>query len=235
LIYIKNESNPFKELLYFTKYSTINSMRKLAILFLFLPLFFTSCTFIASESSRSEIYLDSNGITILCEKCKVGQKGKVNGIEYEAVDNALLRKRIEQGSDLSKLCTSLVTDMSTDNDQGLFLDADFNQNIVNWDVSNVVNMKWMFINTAFYQPIGVWDVSNVRSMKGMFQNSPFNQPIADWDVGKVTDMSWMFSNSSFNQPIGKWCVALIKSEPEMFSSGSRLSEQNKPKWGVCPG
>lgn len=210
-------------------------MAKVTLLIVIFLVFLSSCSFINSESSTSKPYLDSNGITIKCEKCKVGQKGKVNEIEYEVVDNDLLRIRIKQGFDLGKLCTSLVTDMSTDNDEGFFLVRDFNQNIVNWDVSNVGSMKWMFINSAFNQPIGIWDVSNVKNMEGMFQNSSFNQPIYNWNVSKVTDMSWMFFNSPFNQDISKWCVTSIKSEPEWFSSGSRLSQQNQPKWGTCPG
>lgn len=208
-------------------------MKYLFFFLLFQLAFFASCSLINSESTNSRIYLDSNGVTIKCENCKVGQKGKVNGIEYEVVDKDLLLSRIKQGADLSKLCTSLVTDMSTGNDEGFFLARDFNQNISNWDVSNVVTMKWMFINSAFTQPIGTWDVSSVKNMKRMFQNSSFNQPIANWKVGNVTDMSWMFSNSLFNQPIGKWCVPLIKSEPEQFSEGSFLSAQNKPQWGTC--
>lgn len=116
-------------------------MKFLFFSLLFQLAFFTSCSLINSESSSSELYLDSNGITIKCGKCKVGQKGKVNGIEYEVVDNDLLRMRIKQGIDLSKVCTSLVTDMSTANDEGFFLNRDFNQNIANWDVSNVVTIK----------------------------------------------------------------------------------------------
>ncbi len=229
-----NEFNPIKEVLYFIPAYKVYQMRNFPLFFVIQLAFLTSCSFITSESSTSQLYLDSNGITIKCEKCKVGQKGKVNEIEFEVVDNDLLRTRIKQGADLSKLCTSLVTDLSTDNDEGFFLNRDFNQNIANWDVSNVVTMKWMFINTAFNQPIGIWDVSYVKNMKGMFQNSPFNQPIANWNVSKVTDMSWMFSNSLFNQSINKWCVTSIKSEPEQFSMGSALSSQNKPKWGTCP-
>ena len=41
----------------------------------------------------------------------------------------------------------------------------FNQDIGNWDVSNVTDMSFMFTNaTSFNQDIGNWDVSNVTDM-----------------------------------------------------------------------
>ncbi|GIR27126.1 MAG: hypothetical protein CM15mP42_00760 [Methanobacteriota archaeon] len=49
----------------------------------------------------------------------------------------------------------------------MFFSADnFNQDISDWDVSNVVDMKYMF-----------------------FSADSFNQDISDWDVSSVTNMS----------------------------------------------
>ena len=46
----------------------------------------------------------------------------------------------------------------------------FNQDISNWDVSNVENMAWMFGNCkSFNQDISNWDVSNVIFDEGMFK------------------------------------------------------------------
>jgi surface protein len=47
----------------------------------------------------------------------------------------------------------------------LFQDAtEFNQDISNWDVSNVTNVGFMFYNaTSFNQPIGNWDITNITS------------------------------------------------------------------------
>ena len=72
---------------------------------------------------------------------------------------------------------SLITDM-----ENLFKKAelrDFNENISNWNVSNVTNMMHMFYySSAFNQPIDKWDVSNVTNMSCMFHGTKaFNQPI----------------------------------------------------------
>ena len=44
--------------------------------------------------------------------------------------------------------------------------------------------------TAFNQDIGDWDVSNVTNMEGIcfLDATAFNQDISRWDVRKVTDM-----------------------------------------------
>ena len=159
-------------------------------------------------------YLDENGIIIKCENCQPGDKGIVNGIEYEAVDRALLEQRRDEGADLTILCTSLVTDMDS-----LFYDMeDFNQDISSWDVSNVTDMNHMFLRAySFNQPIGHWDVSNVKNMCGMFQYTEFNQDIGSWDVSNVTDMVSMFEFALyFNQDIGSWDVSKVTDMNHMF-------------------
>jgi surface protein len=95
----------------------------------------------------------------------------------------------------------------------------FNQPIGNWDVSNVTNMSFMFYGaTSFNQPIGDWDVSNVTYMNGMFYGATlFNQPIGSWDVSNVSYMNGMFFRaSSFNQPIGNWDVSKATNMNRMF-------------------
>lgn len=165
-------------------------------------------------------FLDDNGITCKCPEAQPGEKGFINGIEYEAVDNELIRKRRDEKEDMTKLCTSLVTDMSD-----LFIGItdqknNFNQSIGNWDVSNVTLMKNMFFYSSFNQPIDNWDVSNVINMEAMFDFSDFNKPLEKWDVSNVTKMAYMFEGSPFNQPIENWNVSKVKSMEHMFSGSN---------------
>mmetsp|Transcript_12623 Transcript_12623/g.29298 ORF Transcript_12623/g.29298 Transcript_12623/m.29298 type:complete len:162 (+) Transcript_12623:541-1026(+) len=109
----------------------------------------------------------------------------------------------------------------------------FNQDIGEWDVSNVKFMDDMFASaTHFDQDIGRWDVGNVVSMDCMFQDATrFNQDIGRWNVGNVTSMvrpspgvefrllphqthsflcqNWMFLGASqFQQNICDWILVL---------------------------
>jgi len=167
--------------------------------------------------------------TIKCPKAVVGDKGMVNGKEYEAVDRELLITRRDEEVDLTCVCTSLVTDMNN-----LFYSSSLHQKIGNWDVSNVTNMNSMFEESDFNQPIENWDVSKVTNMAQMFQFSQFNQSIENWDVSNVTNMNSMFNTSPFDQNISSWCVTNITEEPSLFSTESPLTSGNKPNWGKCP-
>lgn len=115
----------------------------------------------------------------MCSSASPGDRGFVDGVEYEAVDNNLIRVRISERVDATKLCTSLVTDMNNlFSGEGANYNI-FNQRIGNWDVSNVTNMKRMFLYSEFNQPIGNWDVSSVTDMSYMFTGSPFNKSISN--------------------------------------------------------
>ena len=62
------------------------------------------------------------------------------GNKYIVVDEQTLRARVNNGSDVSCVCTSKVTNMSL-----LFKDkSNFNGDISSWDTSNVINMQKMF-------------------------------------------------------------------------------------------
>ncbi len=211
-------------------------------------LFFPAVLVVLLTSSFNPIdkfYLSENGVTCKCPNTVPGEKGILNGVEFESVDNDLLRKRRDEGKDLTKVCTSLVTDMSGlfrgdypyDVDSVIYINP-FNQPIGNWDVSQVTDMSNMFFSSAFNQPIANWDVSKVTTMNGMFCYSQFNQPIGNWDVSKVTDMSnlfkgdwmWMDNVNPFNHPLENWDVSNVKDMTEMFSS----SQFNQPigNWDV---
>ena len=89
--------------------------------------------------------------------------------------------------------------------------SSFNQDLSDWDVSNVTDMSGMFKNaTSFNQNISSWDVSNVINMNAMFYNTPFNQDISTWDVSNVTSMYLMFvSADNFNVDISKFRLAIL--------------------------
>ena len=162
---------------------------------------------------------------IVCNDYEVGEIFSINGVTYMVADREMLDEayaksyKIEngiqvlvKGEDLSKYCTSKVTDMA-----GMFFAI-------------------TPAGSPFNQDISKWDVSNVTEMQHMFQwASSFNQDIGNWDVSNVTDMSGMFDvASSFNQDLTNWCVSKIDKEPFEFSTESGLSPENHPVWGTCP-
>ncbi len=110
----------------------------------------------------------------------------------------------------------------------------FNQDIGDWDVSNVTNMEEMFYEAyLFNQDIGDWNVSNVTNMASMFYDAEvFNQDIGDWDVSNVTDMSYMFSEAYlFNGDIGDWDVPNVTNMEDMFSN-AEVFNQDIGDWNV---
>ncbi|MCH6236183.1 BspA family leucine-rich repeat surface protein [Cognataquiflexum rubidum] len=180
--------------------------------------------FVPKPQGEPKFYLAENGITCKCENVIAGNKGVINGVEYEAVNLEYLRVRIREKVDLTKLCTSLVTDMSY-----LFMGVSIDQAIQNWDVSNVTNMEGMF---AAYQDDGGGD--GPVGGDGPAENVIFfNQSIGDWDVSNVTNMDFMFKdNFEFNQDLSKWCVSKIPTIPKDFASTQWYLP--KPAWGTCP-
>jgi len=140
---------------------------------------------------------------------------------------------------------TMLTDMS-----GMFGDCDkLNQDLDNWDVSNVINMSGMFQSTnGFNGDISNWNTSNVENMSTMFNGAKvFNRDLF-WDVKKVTNMAsmfhlanlfdgnitnWetlnveymsaMFCSSSFSKDISSWDVSSVTNMSSMFSSASSFN------------
>ena len=201
-------------------------------------------------------YLDSNGVTIKARDwVTAGTTGQLGGVTYTAVDNTSLKTMADNDEDVTKVVTTLVTNMS-----GIFFGATafnqdigswdvskvtdmnnmfqgaiaFNQAIGSWDVSSVTNMSYMFFGAqVFDQAIGSWDVSNVTNMLRMFVEAPaFNQPIGSWDVSNVTNMGVMFNNArAFNQAIGSWDVSSVTNMGAMFQ-GAWAFNQDIGSWDV---
>ena len=179
-------------------------------------------TYYWDNLAQSNFYLNSNGVTCMCQDASIGDTGKVNGITYTKRNQNQITT-----ANASTTCTSGITFMN-----GLFSgESSFNQDISSWDVGNVVNMGNMFYaNSAFNQDISSWDVSNVYYMSSMFhgdfeQGSSFNQDISSWDVGNVEDMSSMFNwASSFNQDISGWDISNLQQVQFMFGHASSFNQ-----------
>jgi surface protein len=181
-----------------------------------------------TEGEASAFFLDDNGITIRCPGASPGDTGIVDGIEYEAVDRELLIQRRDEGADLTRVCTTPVTDMSM-----MFSGfSSFNQNIGNWDTGNVTDMSEMFIlASSFNHDIGSWDTGNVKNMESMFNFATlFDQNIGDWDTRNVLNLASMFRNAtSFNQDIGGWYTGNVTNMERMFNNASNFN-QNIGNW-----
>ena len=228
--------------------------KAILILTIFAGLFLFSCT--DNSDSDLEFSLAPNGITITCPGVAPGESAKVNGVRYEAVDNDLLRARIGEGADLSKLCTSSVTNM-----ESLFQDAStFNQDIGSWDTGNVTTMRELFSGASnFNQDISEWDIGSVTTLLRTFFNAhSFNQDIGGWNTGEVIRMNQMFLDArTFNKPIGRWntsnvlgmesmfldavafnqdlsgwCVEIIAGKPDFFDLRASSWTLPRPNWGA---
>ena len=177
------------------------------------------------DAGANNFYKD--GITIKCPNAKVGDKGMVDGVEYTKLDRDELRRLIgrakspgtigyqEIDPQLSKACTSDVTDMSN-----MIQSNVFNQPMGHWDTSSVTTMYRAFYEaTKFNQDISGWDTSQVTDMSEMFSSTmDFNKPIGNWNTAKVTNMEKMFDRANvFNQDISKWNTGSVTNMEEMFS------------------
>ena len=121
--------------------------------------------------------------------------------------------------------TSACTNMA-----GIGFPDNFNEDVGNWDVSNVTDLGSTFssadnFNNGGSPSISGWDVSNVTSMNYLFAYTSFNQPIGVWNVSNVTSMFAMFAGSynnptPFNQDLSSWDVSNVTSMSNMFADSS---------------
>jgi hypothetical protein len=74
--------------------------------------------------------------------------------------------------------------------------------IGNWNTSNLGNqgINQMFRSTAFNQDIGNWDISNVvGSNANIFRSTPFNQYLGNWQLNTaLTSLAFMFYQSGMS-------------------------------------
>jgi surface protein len=113
--------------------------------------------------------------------------------------------------DISNWDVSNVIDM-----ESMFQDSRFNGDISNWDVSRVQNMSHMFHDSDFNKDISQWNTCNVINMSIMFYRSKFEGDISNWDVSRVVDMEGMFGESSFNGDISHWKTYSLEKVKDMF-------------------
>ncbi|WP_025734859.1 BspA family leucine-rich repeat surface protein [Williamsoniiplasma luminosum] len=118
----------------------------------------------------------------------------------------------------------------------------FNQDISNWDTSNITNMHKMFFEaTSFNQNLKTngnkWNTSKVTDMFDMFWVAKsFNGDISNWDTSSVVTMRAMFQDASaFNQDISKWNTAKVTNMSIMFENASAFNQNlktNGNSWNV---
>ncbi|QQY78680.1 BspA family leucine-rich repeat surface protein [Mycoplasma mycoides subsp. capri] len=123
----------------------------------------------------------------------------------------------------------------------LFKDAkDFNdQNVKNWDTSNVEIMESMFEGAKkFNQDLSMWNTSNVVNMSQMFKDAKnFNQNIntkylknknkysVSWDVSKVKNMQSMFEGAEkFNSDLYNWNTRKVSAMRDMFNGATSFNK-----------
>ena len=190
---------------------------------------------IIAEFALDRFYMAENGITVLCPSASNNETGMIEGIEYT--------KRVElmsiSASNAESTCFDPRYEMAK-GQSGFWnnIDKSFNSPVNHWDVKGVRLMDYLFKDMVdFDQPLSAWDVSAVENFSGIFMSAEsFNQDIGDWDVSNVIYMMNMFNGATnFNQDLSEWCVSNITTEPTGFATNSGLTEENKPKWGTCPG
>ena len=95
----------------------------------------------------------------------------------------------------------------------------FNQDIGNWNTSQVTSMASMFYYAdAFNQDIGRWNTSQVTTMSSMLGGSYSVQP-RHWELGHIASDfygKYVYSASEFNHDIGNWNTSQVASMSSMF-------------------
>ncbi len=184
----------------------------------------------------------------------LGDKGKIRSIDqwgdiaWTNMEGAFagcvnLTEQASDAPDLSGVtslagmffqCTALNQDLSNWNTSNIinmtgmfYFASSFNQNLTSWNTQNVISMSGMFAEaTAFNGDITTWNTQNVEDLSFMFQNArAFNQPIGGWDTQKVTDMSNLFLDAyAFNQPIGNWKTGNVIYMSDMFWNAKAFNQ-----------
>ena len=231
-------------------------MKKLILLLLFIPLFF-SCSSV--DEIELPFYVAENGVTIKARDwVPIGKKADLKGIVagfngknggpdfisfnhsvyYTAVDLAWLKNVLNTFSDLSTLVTTKVEITNEDSAAGLFLRTEI-KGMENWDVSNWTSMYGLFdSDKPIKSDLSYWDVSNVEDFRLAMQLENINPNINNWDVSKATNMSGFFSTSSGDKYIegmdlSGWDVSKVTNCDDFFGGITNWPESKKPNFTNC--
>ncbi len=112
----------------------------------------------------------------------------------------------------------------------------FNENISNWDTSNVTNMSNMFnwatsFNNWNWANLNNWDTTKVTTLQNTFNwATSFNKSINSWNTSNVTNMSWLFQwATSYNQTISSWDVSKVTTISNMFNWATSFNQNISSK------
>jgi len=113
--------------------------------------------------------IESNG-RLRCPNAKRGDKTIINGKKYVAVKypEDIGKYLLHPEYDPSRICTTQVTYLSEMFAAGIKSYNTFNEDISNWDVSNVTSMYKMFYRSRFNKDISSWCVEKIKTEPGLF-------------------------------------------------------------------
>jgi surface protein len=104
----------------------------------------------------------------------------------------------------------------------MFDGSQFNGDILQWNVSNVISMSVMFRRSKFNSDISKWNTSSVTTMNNMFYESEFKRAIPNWNVSNVIDLTDIFANCPFAQDISNWQLNAEVDVNELFKGNAHL-------------
>lgn len=113
--------------------------------------------------------------------------------------------------------------------------TNFNEDIGNWDTSQVTTFAVAFGDAAsFNQDIDGWDTAKVTSMESAFIDAPkFNQDLDTWNTAQVTTMESIFEGATvFSGSVANWNTAKVTTLKSAFrfARGSSSAVLDLSKW-----
>ena len=164
-------------------------------------------------------------------------KAKILSIEqwgdqqWTSMENAFYgcSNLIENATDAPDL--SIVTNAKSMFKNATSLDQDIN----NWDVSNVQYFNNMFMGaTNFNKNIGGWNTVGALDFTGMFRDAAsFNQNIDGWTTNSVTHLTQMFSEATaFNQDLNSWVTGSVTDMYAVFFAATSFNG-NVSSWDTA--